>query len=186
VDHSTLDDTTLMRLVALRQTGALDELYGRYSRLVFGLALRMLRDEAHAEEVTLDVFATLWTKASTYRGDKASVSTWLGSLARNRAIDRLRREKVRPSGTAVEWEDALDNIPAAASTEAEAELAMKRREVQAALTALPEEQRRALEMAYFGGYSHYEIAETLDIPVGTVKTRIRLAMQKLRDSLSEG
>jgi RNA polymerase sigma-70 factor (ECF subfamily) len=186
VDYSTLDDVTLIRLIAHAQADALSALYDRYNRLVFSLALNVIGDHGAAEEITLDVFTRVWEKAGTYRVEQARVSTWLTSITRHRAIDVLRRRSARPEQRSLAWaEVAADTLPGVNSPEAATELAMQRQRVRAALTELPEEQKQVLALAYFGGYTHREIAEALDQPLGTVKTRIRLAMQKLRHVLQE-
>jgi RNA polymerase sigma-70 factor (ECF subfamily) len=185
MDYAELDDQTLMLLISRSHTDALSELYDRYSRLVYSLALNVLGDGAIAEEITLDVFTRIWEKADTYRSDQAKVSTWLTSITRNRAIDILRRQSVRPEGQSVSWADLSPSAePYVDGLEDGAELAMQRERVRAAVGQLPDEQKQVLALAYFRGYTHREIAEMLAQPLGTVKTRIRLAMDKLRRMLA--
>ncbi len=184
MDYSTLDDKTLVKLAARDHQDALGELYERYSRLVFSLALNMVGDHATAEEVTLDVFTRVWEKANTYRPDQAKVSTWLTSITRYRSIDVLRRRGSRPKQQSLDWAKVSpDHAPGVEDPEEAAELALQRQRVRAAIAALPPDQKQALALAYFKGYTHREIAAILDQPLGTVKTRIRLAMQKLREML---
>jgi RNA polymerase sigma-70 factor (ECF subfamily) len=186
VDYSALDDITLVRLISRAQADALSAFYDRHNRLVFSLALNIVRDRHTAEEITLDVFTRVWEKAETYRAEQAKVSTWLTSITRNRAIDELRRREVRPEKYSVEWAEVSPTaMPRTNGAERAAELTLLRQRVRAAVAELPPEQRQALALAYFKGYSHREIAEALDLPLGTVKTRIRLAMQKLREILHE-
>jgi RNA polymerase sigma-70 factor (ECF subfamily) len=186
VDYSTLDDATLIKLIAQSQADALGALYDRYNRLVFSLALNVVGDQATAEEVTLDVFTRVWEKAGTYRAARAQVNTWLSSITRYRAIDVLRRRGARPEQRSVSWaEVTVTLIPHVNGPEADAELEMQRRRVRAAVAELPEEQKQVLALAYFKGYTHREIAQVLDLPLGTVKTRIRLALQKLRRTLHD-
>jgi RNA polymerase sigma-70 factor (ECF subfamily) len=187
LNYTTLDDQNLISLIARDRSEALDELYSRYSRLVFSLALKMVSDHATAEEITLDVFTRVWEKASTYRSKQAKVSTWLVSMTRHRAIDWLRRQKVRFDQSSLSWAEITpDSVPHAnGSPEQATELALRQERVRAAVAQLPPEQQEALALAYFKGQSHREIAETLGQPLGTVKTRIRLAMQKLRQLLPE-
>jgi RNA polymerase sigma-70 factor (ECF subfamily) len=186
VDYSALDDVTLIRLIGRAQSDALGVLYDRYNRLIFGLALSIVGDQATAEEITLDVFTRVWEKATTYRKEEAKVNTWLTSITRYRAIDELRRRQARPEKHSVEWAElSPDQVPRTNGVEIAAELAMQRQHVRSALAALPEEQRRVLTLAYFQGYTQREIAAALDLPLGTVKTRIRLAMKKLRELLRE-
>ncbi|MHB0859538.1 MAG: RNA polymerase sigma factor [Anaerolineae bacterium] len=187
MDHSTHEDEILIKLIAQGQTDALAELYDRYGRLVFSLAVDSVGDAATAEEITQDVFTSVWVKAHTYRADQARVRTWLTSIARHRAIDALRRKGVRPEGHAIAWTSMVSSaIPSTGSPEESVELSEQRQRVRADIARLPEEQRLVLSMAFYQGYTHRQIAETLGHPLGTVKTRIRLAMQKLRDSLQNG
>ena len=180
------DDALLMRLIADRQTGALNELYDRYNRLVFSLAMAILSDRSLAEEVTLDVFVRVWQGASTYRADRANVSTWLAAVTRNHAIDVLRWQRNRLDQKSL----YLDELPFQKESDAVdpqegAETDQQKSRLRHAVAQLPSEQREALVLAFFKGYSHRQIAELLEQPLGTIKTRIRLAMQKLRDVLSE-
>ena len=139
-----------------------------------------------AEEVTQDVFLRVWNKAETYRAEQGKVITWLSSIARYRAIDLLRRRSIRPEGNLALWVEEVGlKQPDPVDVEAEVELAQRRHRVRRAMAQLPPEQRQALAYAFFQGYSHSEIAERLREPLGTVKTRIRLAMQKLRQLLHE-
>lgn len=186
MDYSKLDDATLIRLIEREHTEALSVLYDRYSRLVFSLALHLLGDQATAEEVTLDVFTRVWEKAGMYRADKAKVSTWLASIARYHSIDILRRQGSRPEQNSVAWtEVTTDTLLSADGPEEATELTMQRQRVRVAMGELPSDQQQVLALAYFNGLTHREIAEKLGEPLGTVKTRIRLAMQKLRQSLQD-
>jgi RNA polymerase sigma-70 factor (ECF subfamily) len=186
VKVAELDDEVLIGLVAHRRAEALSELYDRYNRLVFSLALNSVGSPAAAEEITQDVFLRVWERASTYRAGRAKVSTWLTSITRHRSIDRLRRRGARPEQHSVRWADlAPADMPRVDGPEAAVELSFQQQRVRAALAELPEEQRQALALAYFLGYSHSQIADTLDQPLGTVKTRIRLGMQKLRTMLQD-
>ena len=186
MNYTTLDDEALIRLVARARADALSELYDRYNRLVFSLALNVVGDQATAEEVTLDVFTRVWEKAETYRADQAKVSTWLTSITCHRSIDVLRRQSARPEQRSVNWaEVSPEAMPIVNSPEEATELALQQERVRAAIAELPPDQKQALALAYFKGYSHREIAQALDQPLGTVKTRIRLAMQKLRGMLHD-
>ena len=185
-DVKDADDSTLMTHIAQGQDAALSELYDRYCRLVMSVAYGVVHNRQTAEEVTLDIFTRVWQKAATYDPAQARVSTWLTRMARNRAIDRLRRESVRPSKYSVSWaelpvEPVLDetNDPATA-----VHLKVEQQRVRAALASLSDPQREVLALAYFQGYSHREIARVLDKPLGTVKGRIRAGMRKLRDLLA--
>jgi RNA polymerase sigma-70 factor (ECF subfamily) len=178
------DDVTLIRLVAQAQTDAFGEFYDRYSRLVFSLALAIVGDRAAAEEVTQDVFVRVWQRAGTYRADQAKVSTWLTAITRHHAIDILRRQNARHESNSVSWDQIPPQAaPAAHDLEERAELSLRRERIRAAVAQLPADQQQVLALAYFHGYTHHQIADVLHQPLGTVKTRLRLAMQKLRQIL---
>ena len=188
MDYNALDDTALVRLIALSRPEALSELYDRYARLVFSLALHTLGDSGSAEEVTQDVFLRVWQKAESYQENAGRVSTWLTSIARNRSIDLLRKRSVRPEGHLIDREDPLFGLSYSEDgrdPEDSAGLSIEFKKVHEALKTLPPEQRQALLLAYFYGYSHSQIAERTGEPLGTVKTRIRTGMQKLREMLRE-
>ncbi len=181
-----VDDTTLIQLLSLNQTEALGELYDRYGRLVYSIAFNSLGDQAAAEEIVQDVFTRVWKNANTYDARIAKVSTWLVSITRNRVIDELRREKAHPERMAVGWfEVSESNELTSLMPEEESELSWRQKLVREALYSLSPNEREALALAYFKGYSQSKIADVLDIPLGTAKTRIRSAMQKLRRTLSQ-
>lgn len=185
-DYALYGDETLINLIAQSQEQALAQLYDRYNRLIFSLALAIVNDRETAEEITLDVFIRVWQKAATYRAEQAKVSTWLTHIARHHAIDILRRRAARLDQSALHWEDAIRNVESSQPDPQEsAELSLRRMRIHAALARLPDEQRQALLLAYFGGYTQNQIAEMLTQPLGTIKTRLRLAMQKLREFLKE-
>jgi RNA polymerase sigma-70 factor (ECF subfamily) len=186
VDYSSLSDKTIFLLIARAQPGALAELYDRYSRMVYSLALSLVGDRATAEEITLDVFTRAWQKADTYRPDLAKVSTWLIAITRNHSIDILRRRGVRPEHRSEAW-TSMSSFPDLEENNPEqvAELTFRQQRVRAAVAQLPQDQKQVLGLAYFAGYTHRQIAEELGLPLGTVKTRIRLAVQKLRKLLQD-
>ena len=173
----------VIRRIAGGDQGALAQLYDSTSRQVFGLAMRILSDTGAAEEVTIEVFTQVWRQAGSYDIRRGTPSAWLLTLTRSRAIDRFRsgaqeRRRAEP----------LENITGVATSggadpEFSAADAERRERVRAALDELPPEQRQVIELAYFGGLSHSEIAGELNQPLGTVKTRIRLAMNRLRETL---
>lgn len=184
--YAQYNDERLLSLIAQHQEEAMAELYNRYNRLVFSLALAIVNDRATAEEITLDVFMRVWQKAATYRADQAKVSTWLTHIARNHAIDMLRRRTVRLDQYAIHWEDGPFQATSPEPDPQEAaESALRRERVQAALAQLPPDQRQALLLAFFSGLSHSQIAAVLKQPLGTIKTRLRLALQKLREYLRD-
>ncbi len=186
MNYSTYDDYSLIHLVALAEEKALGALYDRYGKLVYSIALNSVGDAGLAEEITQDVFLRIWEKASTYQPEHGKVLTWITSITRHRAIDMLRRRSARPEtvqpGWAVEEEGADDPPEMAAPENVEdlVDLAQQQQRVRKALAQLPQDQQKALAMAFFQGYSHSELALALGEPLGTVKTRIRLGMQKLR------
>ncbi len=184
VDSVTTEDQVLLSQIVNRQAEALGTLYDRYGRLLYSVAYHLVGHQQLAEEITLDVFRRVWEKAGSYRADRASVRTWLTSMARNRAIDMLRREGVRPEHKSISWTE-LNFEPHAGGRSPETAVSqqMQRQKVHAALAKLPQEQQDVLILAYFRGYSHSQIADQLEMPLGTVKTRIRLGMQKLRHML---
>jgi RNA polymerase sigma-70 factor (ECF subfamily) len=162
---------------------ALAALYDRHGRLVMSVALAVVGDRATAEEVTLDVSLRVWQNAATYDPALSKVPTWLTRLARNRAIDRLRREAVRPVAHSVAFNDAAPNR-AAGDVDSAVDRSLTRQRVRAAVASLPAEQRQALALAYFQGYTHSEIAGLLEQSLGTVKGRIRGGMIRLRELLA--
>ncbi|HET6597443.1 MAG TPA: sigma-70 family RNA polymerase sigma factor [Anaerolineales bacterium] len=185
-DYARYSDEMLVRLIAQSHEQALAQLYDRYNRLIFSLALAIVNDRESAEEITLDVFMRVWQKAGTYRVEQAKVSTWLTHIARHHSIDVLRRRAARLDQSAVHWEDVIRNVESSLpSPQESAELSSRRARIQGALARLPAEQKQALLLAYFGGYTQSQIAEILAQPLGTIKTRLRLAMQKLREFLKE-
>jgi RNA polymerase sigma-70 factor (ECF subfamily) len=163
---------------------ALAQLYDESSSLVFSLAFRVLGDRADAEEITSDVYAQVWRQAATYDPSRGKASTWLATLVRSRAIDRLRSRGARDK---YEIPDVrLESIGTGqTSPERETEFAQRRRRVVSALATLSEEQREVIQLAFFSGLTHSELADRLGQPLGTVKTRIRLGMLKLREQLEE-
>ncbi len=186
MNDKKLNDETLLKLISQAQESALGELYDRYSRLVYSMALNSVNDPALAEEITQDVFMRIWNKATTYQVEQGKVITWIASITRYRSIDMLRRLKVRPEGNRTVWAEeddepfeSIDPI----DIEEEVQLNQRSDNIRKAIADLPKDQRQALTLAFFNGYTHAEIAHILNEPLGTVKTRIRLAMQKLRQTL---
>ena len=181
-----LNDASLIRLLTLGQVDAISELYDRYGRMVYSLALNSLGDAPVAEEIVQDVFMRVWEKADTYDARIAKVSTWLTSITRHRVIDEFRRSKRRLDKTGISLTElSLSDSLYSPGPEEETELSLQNKFVREALNTLSPGEREALALAYFKGYSQSEIAQRLGIPLGTVKTRIRMAMQKLRLVLSQ-
>ena len=179
-------DAELMGRVRARDANALRALYDRHSSMVYGLGLRILKDATEAEDLAQDVFLHLWRRAELFDGARGAFMGWLVSLVRNRAIDRLRARRTQTQKTdAYEAERQTDVTPRAVDPNETAYAGELRSAVAKALAVLPEAQRGALELAYYGGLSHSEIAEKLETPLGTVKARIRQGMLRMRDLLGE-
>jgi RNA polymerase sigma-70 factor (ECF subfamily) len=180
------DDERLIGLIAQSHEEALARLYDRYSHLVFSVAAALVEDPLTAEEITLDVFTRVWQKAGSYQAELAKVRTWLTHITRHQAIDVLRRRSVRLDYYAVSWDQVHPNTALSGQDSQElVELSQRREQVRAAIAQLPQDQKQALTLAYYGGLTQLEIAEVLNQPLGTIKTRLRLAMQKLGNALQE-
>lgn len=186
MDYSQFDDAALLRLIEKADANALNELYGRYSRLVYSVALHMVGEQATAEEIALDVFTKTWEKAETYRPDRGSVRVWLTGMTRNRAIDVIRHDKVRSNTQLKVWAAfAAEPKTIERKPEADVDLHIRKERVQSAINQLADDQRDLLALAYFQGYTQSQIAKLRNLPLGTVKTRIRAGIQRLRQLLEE-
>jgi RNA polymerase sigma-70 factor (ECF subfamily) len=180
-------DSDLIARAAGADERALAELYDRYGQMLYAVAYRIVGQRADAEEVVIDAFAQAWREATRFETSRGSVAGWLTTIARSRALDlvrsRARRERITASAAA----ERPDASPAMGGWRADPssgiDLAEQRKQVQLALESLSPPQRRAIELAYFEGLSQSEIAALLQEPLGTIKTRVRLGMQKLRESL---
>jgi RNA polymerase sigma-70 factor (ECF subfamily) len=183
------DDATLVRDLARGEQRVLAELYDRFAPGLFGLAMRITRDTSDAEEVLADTFAQAWREASRYSSERGSVGSWLATIARSRALDAVRRRTRRgrlDDAAAAEAEVAPVAVGQQPATPVATLIAKEQATlVQAALAELPPAQRTVLELAYFEGLSHSDIAERLGEPLGTVKTRTRLGLRRLRESLRQ-
>lgn len=174
-------DGDVLSRVAGGSPEAFEALYDRYGRLAYAIALRVLSDEGAAEEVVQDAFLAVWRKTLMYRADRGSVRSWIATVVRNAAIDRLRRDQRRDR---YELDIEVSASRASVSdTWSEVVEELSRHEIRTAMHMLPIEQRQTLELAYWCGLSQREISEAMDVPVGTVKGRARLGLQKLRDAL---
>jgi RNA polymerase sigma-70 factor (ECF subfamily) len=179
------DDAAWVARASQGDETALATLYDLHSRAVYSLAVRIVGDEADAEDVLLDVFDQAWRQAGRYDARRGTVAAWLLNLARSRAIDRLRARRARPDAGAATDDVALALLPAHVADPADALAATRDAEkVRRALSELPVLQRLAIELAYFEGLTQSEIADRLEQPLGTVKTRIRNGLLKLREVLS--
>ncbi|MCX7858686.1 MAG: sigma-70 family RNA polymerase sigma factor [Chloroflexus sp.] len=177
-----LSDEALMELVASGDSAALAQLYDRHARVVYGLALRMLGAAEPAEEVVQETFWRIWKRAATFQANSAFLP-WMFGIARNLCIDELRRRQVRPIATG-NHEDLLAALPDQQQNVEQSTIEIERRRlITNALADLPADQREVIELAYFSGLSQREIADHLQSPLGTIKTRIRLGLQKLKQAL---
>ena len=183
-DLETMSDEELVDLVAEHRREALELLYERYSGAVYSLAMQMLKDPGAAEEVAQDTFFNVWRRATSYKSDRGKVTAWLFSIGHHRIIDELRRRRRDQSQVAQDIE-TIQQHPEDESADptAYADQRMRKRYIKDALDALRPEQREVVMLAYYGGLTHTEIAAKLDQPLGTVKTRMRLALKKLREMM---
>jgi RNA polymerase sigma factor (sigma-70 family) len=176
-----LTDEALISLVASSDDAALAELYDRFGRVAYGLALRILRDESLAQDAVQEAFLAVWHSADRFLAERAKASTWILTLVHRRSVDLVRREDRRRG-------EPLERAPEAATTstaEDEAALGFQRRVVQEALRRLPAEQREALELGYYGGLTQSELAERLGQPLGTIKSRMFAGLTRLRALLAQ-
>ncbi len=180
-----LADEDLMELVRDGEARAFEVVFDRHGGAAFSLAYRMCGSRARAEDVVQDAFLSLWRSGTGYDRARGSVRSWILSVVHNRAIDAFRREASKESRD-VRDERLAEQVSSPELTEAEVERRDDAHRVRSALLELPVDQRQVIELAYFGGFTHSEIAEMLELPAGTVKGRMRLGLSKLRVSLSGG
>jgi RNA polymerase sigma factor (sigma-70 family) len=176
-----LSDEALVALVARSDDGALAALYDRFGRVAYGLALRIVRDRALAEDVVQEAFLSVWRNAHRFVPERAKASSWILTFVHRRAVDLVRREERRRT-------EPLPEAPLEAespATEEEAWLRLRRERVQKALRSLPDQQREAIELAYFGGFTQSELAERLGEPLGTIKSRMFTGLARLRELLAD-
>ena len=175
-----LSDEALLALCSRADESALGELYDRYGRVSYGLALRIVRDRALAEDAVQEAFLAVWRSAGAFLAEQGKPSTWILTLVHRRAVDLVRREERRRA-------DPLEEVqpPTGEATDEEAWLRAQRQVVQEALRKLPPEQREAIELAYYGGFTQSELAERLGQPLGTIKSRMFAGLRRLRELLAE-
>lgn len=178
----SLADEDLMERVRTGDARAFEIIVDRHTDVAFSLAYRMCGRRVMAEDIVQESFVSLWRSGTRYDRTRGSVRSWVLGVVHNRAIDLFRRDSVRTSKDVVD-DGTVERLPSAESTEREAERRDEASQVRTALSALPEEQRKVIELAYFGGFSHSQIAEMLGLPAGTVKGRMRLGLTKLRVTL---
>jgi RNA polymerase sigma-70 factor (ECF subfamily) len=177
-----LSDEALVALAARSEQSALAELYDRFGRPAYGLALRILRDESLAEDAVQDAFLAVWRTAPRFLPERGKASTWILTLVHRRAVDLVRREERRRADTLDPEAEPGDRSP---PIEEEAWLRLQRERVQSALRELPDQQREAIELAYYGGFTQSELAERLGQPLGTIKSRMFLGLGRLRELLGD-
>lgn len=184
--YKGLDDEELMQRLFYRDLNAFRALYDRYGNLAYSTALRVVRDPQIAEDMVQEIFLRLWRKPESYVAQRGRFATWLTSVSRNRAVDEVRSRGRRYKHETASPEEQEREVagPERDDPAMTVEMSDQRRIIVAALKELPNEQREVIELAYFGGLTQQEISDQLDQPLGTVKTRIRLGMQKLRVSLT--
>ncbi|MDQ2999375.1 MAG: sigma-70 family RNA polymerase sigma factor [Chloroflexota bacterium] len=184
-DPAALDDQALLARIADADSRALDTLYNRYARVVYGVALRILGEAELAEDVVQETFWRVWRRAGTFQSGRGKVAAWIFGIAHNLSVDELRRQRSRPRSVYDTDETPVlrDREDSRMDVVADALENERGRLIGAALQNISADQREAIELAYFGGLSQSEIAQRLQSPIGTIKTRIRLGLRKLRDLL---
>lgn len=183
--QQTIDESPLLERIAQLDQTALSELYDRYARVLYAVAFKILGSVEEAEEVVLDVFSQVWRTAARYNSTRGRVDTWLFMLTRSRALDRLRALQRLTRAVTVSVDNAMMESLSLCNPEEDLLISERRAQVLAALAQLPQEQKQVLELAYYKGMTHVEIAAHTGKSLGTVKTRIRLGLSKLRDALAE-
>jgi len=184
VDLRGLADEELMELVDQGETRAFEVIFDRHASAGYSLAFRMCGRKALAEDIVQEAFLSLWRSGLSYDRARGSVRSWVLSAVHNRAIDQLRRAGAK-TGRDVHDDGIAERLPAREATDAEVERRDEAGRLRGALGELPPDQRRVIELAYFGGLTHNQIAEMLDLPPGTVKGRMRLGLTKMRSALGE-
>ncbi len=184
VDYESLDDHQLIQRISQVDKDALEALYTRFQTPVYSLAMFMLKQPALAEEVTQDIFLNIWLKAGSFNAERGQPKGWIMSVAHHKIVDVIRSRRRTIVNTDPADYETLDLLPASgASTEAQVEQTLERERIMRALATIPDSQSEVIMLAYFEGFSQSEMAERLAQPLGTIKTRVRLAMQKLRTVL---
>lgn len=181
-----LADEELMPLIGEKNPGAFEVFYDRHGGVAYSLAYRIVGERGAAEDVTQEAFISIWRSGARYDKARGSVRTWMLGIVRNRAIDFLRSKAGRAPKLDFDDDSILEHRPAEELTDSEALRRETAQEVRGALDELPGEQAKVIQMAYFGGFSHSEIAGMLGVPLGTVKGRMRLGLEKIRGELAEG
>lgn len=177
-------DEQLMALLGGGESWALSEIHARYARLVFSIALRILNDRASAEEIAQQVFTKVWRHARNYRAERGRFSSWVGTITRHECMDEFRHRRARPIADPTDWE-SFERLASDDEPLLDAQDVFEKARVREALQRIPRQERIVIELAFWGGMSHREIAVRCGSPLGTVKTRMRLGMRRLRSLLQE-
>ena len=181
-----LADEELMPLIGAKDATAFEVIYDRHGGVAYSLAYRVVGERGAAEDVVQEAFISIWRSGARYDPTRGSVRSWMLGIVRNRAIDVLRSKAGRAPKLDFDDESVLEQRQAEELTEVEALQRETAREVRGVLEELPGDQSKVIELAYFGGFSHSEIARMLGVPLGTVKGRMRLGLEKIRGQLAEG
>ena len=184
IDKQIFTDAQLLALIGRGENWALSEIHTRYARLVFSIALKVLNDRASAEEIVQQVFTVVWRQAQHYHLERGKFSAWVSTITRNQCIDELRRRRIRPMTNPGYWE-SLDQLAGNDDPAQDVQAIFEEARIRKALQQIPTQERIVIELAYWGEMTHREIALHCHSPLGTVKTRLRLGMQRLKLLLQE-
>jgi RNA polymerase sigma-70 factor (ECF subfamily) len=184
IDKRIFTDAQLLALIGRGENWALSEIYARYARLVFSIALKILNEQASAEEIVQQVFTEVWRQARQYRRERGNFSAWLGTITRHQCIDELRRRRVRPIADRGGWE-SLDRLASNDDPAQHVQDTFEKARIRQALEQIPKQERTVIELAFWGGMSQQEIAQHCHTPLGTVKTRLRLGKRRMKSLLQE-
>ena len=184
IDRQMFTDAQLLALIEHGENWALSEIHARYARLVFSIALKALNDQAGAEEIVQQVFTEVWRHARHYRLDRGKFSAWVGTITRHQCIDELRRRRARPMIDPGSWE-SLDRLTDHEDPAQQVQHTLEQARIRQALAQIPPQERTVIQLAFWGGMTQREIAQHCHAPLGTVKTRLRLGMRRLKSLLQE-
>lgn len=184
IDKQSFTDAQLLALIGRGENWALSEIHARYARLVFSIALKILNEQASAEEIVQQVFTEVWRHARHYRLQRGKFSAWVSTITRHQCIDELRRRRVRPTTEPGDWE-SLDRLAGNDDPAQDVQDPFEQARIRKALQQIPTQERMVIELAFWGGMTQREIALHSHSPLGTIKTRLRLGMQRLKPLLQE-
>jgi len=184
IDKRIFTDAQLLALIGRGENWALSEIHARYVRLVFSIALKILNEQASAEEIVQQVFTEVWRQARHYRRERGNFSAWLGTITRNQCIDELRRRRVRPIAN-LSARESLDRLASNDDPAQHVQDSFEKARIRQALEQIPKQERTVIELAFWGGMSQQEIAQHCHTPLGTVKTRLRLGKRRMKSLLQE-